>query len=158
FGLPEDALLADLPDEAVRLVFEGGLLDTGWRLGPDKKKQIKRYEGLCAEAERKLRGAKSEAVRRRLARVMSERPCRECGGRRLKPEILSVRIAGSQGLWLGIQDFCALPVEEALHWLDGVEIAGDRADVCARLVDGISRRLGFLREVGLGYLGLDRSS
>lgn len=157
-GLSEDAVFGDLPGEAADLIFRGGMLETGWRLGPEKKKQLKRYEGLCAEAERKLKEARSEAVRRRLSRVMSERPCRECGGRRLKAEILAVRIAGGEEKWLGIQDFCALPVEEALVWLADVKVPGDRTEVCGQLVAELTRRLGFLREVGLGYLGLDRSS
>ncbi len=157
-GLAEDAPFGELPEAGRRLLFEGGELDTGWRLGAEKKKQIKRYEGLCNEAERKLREARSEAVRRRLARVMAERPCRACQGRRLRPEILSVRIEGTGGLWLGIQDFCGLPVEEADAWLADLKLPEDRAEVCAQLAGGVAERLGFLKEVGLGYLGLDRSS
>lgn len=157
-GLEEDATFAGLTAEAKTLLFEGGAVDTGWRLGLDKKKQLKRYEGLCVEAERKLREASSEAVRRRLARVMAERPCRVCHGRRLKAEVLAVRIAGSGGEWLGIQDFCSLPVEEALGWLAGLELPADRAEVCGQLAGELRKRLEFLREVGLGYLGLERSS
>ncbi len=158
FGLPEDAVFAALPEEGVKLLFEGGTLDTGWRVGLEKRKQVKRYEGLCAEAERKLREARSEAVRRRISRVMAERPCRVCGGRRLKAEILAVRIEGGKGEWLGIQDFCALPVEEALVWLAGLRTPADRAEVCEQLAGELRQRLGFLKEVGLGYLGLDRAS
>jgi excinuclease ABC subunit A len=157
-GLPEDASFSRLPGEIRTLLFQGGMLDTGWKIGPDKKKQVKRYEGLCVEAERKLREARSEAVRRRVARVMAERPCSACAGRRLRPEILAVRIEGEAGKWHGIQEFCALPVEEADAWLGGLKLPEDRAEVCGQLAAGVAERLGFLREVGLGYLGLDRSS
>ena len=88
-GLPEDAAFSELPEQGRKLLFQGGDLDTGWKIGAEKKKQIKRYEGLCTEAERKLREASSEAVRRRLARVMAERPCRACQGRRLRPDCSS---------------------------------------------------------------------
>ena len=157
-GAAEDGTLADLSEAGRQLLFHGGMLDTGWKLGPDKKKQVKRYEGLCVEAERKLREARSEAVRRRVARVMAERPCSTCHGRRLRPEILAVRIEGGGARWLGIQEFCALPVEEADAWLAGISLPEDRAEVCGQLAGGVAERLGFLREVGLGYLGLDRSS
>jgi excinuclease ABC subunit A len=102
--------------------------------------------------------ARSEAVRRRILRVMAERPCRVCGGQRLKPALLAVRLAGSGGRWLGIQEFCGLPVVEALAWLADLSLPDDRADLCRRLVDELRDRLGFLEEVGLGYLGLDRAS
>ncbi|MEK7950487.1 excinuclease ABC subunit UvrA [Luteolibacter soli] len=158
FGLPESARLAELPEEGKALLFHGGEFDTGWRIGAEKKKQVKKFEGLCVEAERKLRDAHSEAVRRRLARVMAERPCRACLGRRLRPEILAVQIEGDGGRWLGIQDFCELPVEEADGWLGGLRLPEDRAEICGQLAGGVAERLGFLKEVGLGYLGLDRSS
>ncbi len=157
FGLPAETPLGELPDEARELVFQGGRIDTGWRVGAEKRKQWKRFEGLCVEAERKFREARSEAVKRRLSRVMAERPCRACGGRRLKPEILAVRLEGRGG-WLGIQDFCALPVEEAIGWLDGVDGPPERAAVTTQLVGEVRQRLRFLDEVGLGYLALDRSS
>ncbi len=158
FGLGEETAIADLPAEARELLFFGGMLETGWKVGAEKKPQLKRYEGLCVEAERKLRTARSEAVRRRILRVIAERPCRVCAGRRLKPELLAVRIEGLGGTWLGIQDFCALPVDEALEWLRGIRLPADRASVCRRLVSELGERLSFLDEVGLGYLGLDRSS
>jgi excinuclease ABC subunit A len=157
-GLAEDTTLAALPDAWRQLLFHGGEIDTGWRLGAEKKKQLRKHEGLCVEAERKLREARSEAVRRRLARVMAERPCRACEGRRLRPEILAVKIEGGGARALGIQEFCALPVEEADTWLRGLQLPDDRADICGQLAGGVSERLGFLMEVGLGYLGLDRSS
>lgn len=158
FSLSENATLSDLPEEGRKLLFQGGELDTGWKVGIEKKKQVKRYEGLCVEAERKLREAHSEAVRRRISRVMAERPCRKCKGRRLRPEILAVSIQGAEGRWHGIQEFCSLPVEEADAWLSDLQLPEDRAEVCGQLVGGVTERLGFLKEVGLGYLGLDRSS
>ncbi|MFC7337019.1 excinuclease ABC subunit UvrA [Haloferula chungangensis] len=156
YGLAEDASFAELPEEARQLVFYGGEIDTGWKVGAEKKKQLKKYEGLCPEAERKWMSAPSEAVKRRIGRVMAERACRVCEGRRLKESILAVRIEGPS--WLGIMDFCELPVEEALEWLEGVKVPEDRAAICGRLVEELQEKIGFLDEVGLGYLGLDRSS
>ncbi|RYD54063.1 MAG: excinuclease ABC subunit UvrA, partial [Verrucomicrobiaceae bacterium] len=60
--LSESALFDELPEKGKALLFHGGELDTGWRIGTEKKKQVKKYEGLCVEAERKLRDARSEAI------------------------------------------------------------------------------------------------
>jgi len=156
-GLAEDCRFADLTDESRELLLYGGDLDTGWKIGAEKKKQVKRYLGLCVEAEKQWREARSEAVKRRASRVMGERPCHVCDGRRLKKEMLAVRLEAESG-WLGIQDFCALAVDEALEWLAGVDLPAERRDVCQPLVDELVKRISFLRDVGLGYLGLGRAS
>jgi excinuclease ABC subunit A len=146
FDLPEDTTFAELNDEAKDLLLNGGTLEK------------KRFEGLTVEAMRKYHEAKSEAVRRRLARVMAHRPCRVCGGRRLKPEWLAVRIEGGENRWLGIQDFCALGVSDAMAWLEGFKPDPVKAEICQRLAGDVKKRLAFLEEVGLDYLTLDRTS
>ncbi|MCF7732586.1 MAG: excinuclease ABC subunit UvrA [Akkermansiaceae bacterium] len=158
FRLPEDATLAMLPATARTLLFDGGMLDTGWRVGRDRQPQTKPIEGLCVEALRKYREAKSELTRRQLSRVMAHRPCRACRGQRLKPEWLAVRIEGGGGRWLGIQDFCGLTVADARAWLAGCPPDPTKADVCQSLAAEILKRLSFLSEVGLDYLTLDRTS
>ena len=158
FGLTENATLAMLPAAATALLFEGGMLDTGWRVGRNKEPQTKPFEGLCHEALRKFHEARSDLTRRQLARVMAHRPCRACGGMRLKPEWLAVRIEGAAQHWLGIQDFCGLGVAEAIGWLDGFKPDPVKADVCKRLAADVRSRLAFLEEVGLDYLTLERSS
>jgi excinuclease ABC subunit A len=158
FELPDEASFDELPKAARSLLFHGGTLDTGWKVGREKKPQTKRFEGLAHEALRKFHEAKTELTRRRLSRVMAHRACHVCGGRRLKPEWLAVRIEGANGRWLGIQDFCGLGVSEAMRWLDGFTMEESRAEVCKRLVEDVRKRLAFLEEVGLDYLTLDRAS
>ena len=158
FDLPGDTAVSDLPEAAFELLFHGGTLDTGWKVGREKKPQKKAFEGLAHEALRKYRDAKSELVRRRLSRVMAHRACGACGGRRLKPEWLAVRIEGTGGRWLGIQDFCGLDVAGAGAWLEGFQMDPDKAEVCRRLVRDVQKRLSFLEEVGLDYITLDRGS
>jgi excinuclease ABC subunit A len=88
----------------------------------------------------------------------TQRPCQRCGGKRLQPEWLAVRIEGAAQRWLGIQDFCGLGVTEAMAWLDGFKPDPAKADVCKRLAADVRSRLAFLAEVGLDYLTLDRAS
>lgn len=147
-----------LPDEVRKILLEGGEIDTGWKVGPEKRKQVKAIEGLCPEAERKVREVKSEAARRRLMRVMAHRPCRVCEGARLKRAIRAVKLCGAASEWLGIQEFCAMPVERAEAWLAGLEIDREKQAIVQRVVDDILQRLGFLQNVGLGYLAMNRSS
>jgi len=146
FDLPETTSFSELIGKAKELLLNGGVVEK------------KRFEGLTIEAMRKYREAKSEAVRRRLARVMAHRPCRVCEGRRLKPEWLAVKIEGAENRWLGIQDFCGLGVSDAMAWLSGFKPDPTKAEICKRLADDVKKRLAFLEEVGLDYLTLDRTS
>lgn len=121
---------------------------------------------------KRYREAKSEITRRKLAKFMAHRPCRTCGGKRLKPEWLAVKIRGADSLktenselktppaaeWLGIQDFCALSVSDAKRWIAGFHPDPAKAEVCKRLANDVQARLSFLEEVGLDYLTLNRTS
>lgn len=157
-GVDEQTTWQDLAESLRAVLIHGGEVDTGWKAGLEKRSQTKTIEGLSPEAERKVREVKSEAARRRLLRVMSHRPCRVCGGRRLKASVLAVRIEGSGGLWLGIQDFCALPVDEALLWLKGIQMPTEKNPALRQVLGDTSKRLGFLMDVGLSYLALNRAS
>jgi excinuclease ABC subunit A len=107
---------------------------------------------------KRYRETTSELTRRKLTKFMAHRPCRVCGGKRLKPEWLAVKIEGRGGRWLGIQDFCTFGVSDALAWLEGVKMEPSKLDVCKRLVNDVRTRLAFLEDVGLDYLTLDRTS
>ncbi len=82
-------------------------------------------------------------------------PCRECGGRRLRAECLAVKVPHPAGD-LGIDAFCAQSVADARSWLRGIIIEPALASVLTRVLADLENRLGFLDEVGLGYLSLDR--
>jgi excinuclease ABC subunit A len=120
-----------------------GLLEDG----ADAEKTLQRY-----------RETNSELTRRKLAKFMAHRQCRSCGGKRLKPEWLAVKIEGAGARWLGIQDFCTLGVSDALAWLNGFQMEPSKLEVCKRLVNDVRTRLAFLEDVGLDYLTLDRTS
>ena len=157
-GLAAETPWGEVPAGLREILFHGGEIETGWKVGLDKRRETRVLEGLCPEVERRYLETHSEGMRRQFGRLLAQRACRVCGGQRLRREILAVKIEGAGGQWLGIQDFCALPVEDALGWLDGLRVDGVKAEACARVAAAVALRLRFLGEVGLGYLGLDRVS
>jgi excinuclease ABC subunit A len=109
------------------------------------------FEGVIPNLERRYRETTSEHVRRWIHSLMNPRPCPDCGGRRLKPESLAVRIAGRD-----ISAWAARSVSAARRDLGALEFAGAEATVAAPILKELGSRLGFLEDVGLGYLTLDR--
>jgi excinuclease ABC subunit A len=87
-----------------------------------------------------------------LSRWRSYRPCPACGGSRLRPEALAVRVGGRS-----FADVCRLKIREALAFFDGLQLAEWRATIARPLVADVRSRLAYLEDVGLGYLALDRS-
>jgi excinuclease ABC subunit A len=110
-----------------------------------------KFEGIIPNLERRYRETESAAVKDGIERLMMQRPCPTCKGKRLRPEFLAVTVAG-----LGIMDFCSQPVDEILATLEGWKLS-DREEVIARrIIKEIRERVGFLYDVGLQYLTLDR--
>lgn len=117
-----------------------------------------KFEGLCTQVERMAHESKSNAVRRSMNRFMSPNTCEACDGRRLRLGLLAVRMESHAGEALSIDQFCKLPVEQALAWIKRVQLPAKREEVLQSVRDDIARRLQFLQDVGLSYLSLDRVS
>ena len=111
------------------------------------------FEGICKNIERRYKETQSDASRKELEELMSECPCPECGGRRLRKESLAVTVGGKN-----IYEFTTLSVEDALVWLDGLTLTEQQLLIADRILKEIRSRLGFLKSVGLGYLTLARSA
>ncbi|MDP9252838.1 MAG: excinuclease ABC subunit UvrA [Chloroflexota bacterium] len=116
------------------------------------------WEGIVPWLERQHRDTTSEFIRADIERYMSERPCPVCKGRRLKPEALAVTILGED-----IVDVTALTVSEALEWVSGLErekggLKSRDRQIAKQVLKEIRTRLGFLVDVGLDYLTVDRSA
>jgi len=109
------------------------------------------WRGVVEELER--RAQKDEKTARALARYRLARPCDTCKGSRLRTEARNVRIGGKP-----IHELCRLSCLELSRFLDGLRLEGARAAVGERVLAEIRERLGFLNDVGLGYLSLDRRS
>jgi len=113
------------------------------------------FEGIVTNLDRRYRETDSEYVRTELEKFMVSRPCPTCGGSRLKPEILAVTVDGRN-----ISQIATLSISEALEWVAALPatLTERERTIGHQLLKEIAARLGFLVDVGLDYLTLDRTS
>ena len=111
------------------------------------------FEGVANNVERRYRNTQSDYSRKELEEYMSECPCPECGGKRLKKEVLAVTVGE-----MDIDCYTRLPINDALRFMEELELTGSKAMIADRILKEIRSRLGFLRSVGLEYLTLQRSA
>ena len=156
FNVPLDVPFKQLPEEFKMALFYG-TGDVPIKTGTATRKTIKPHEGLLVQAQRLHEESESETTRRNVRRFMNPKPCPKCQGKRLRPEILGVKLK-SGSLDLGIHEMTALSIEEAAAWIENLELNDQQAQVTREVVKEIANRLGFLNQVGLGYLTLDRQS
>ena len=113
------------------------------------------YEGVIQNLERRYRETTSDYVKQEIERFMTERPCPTCGGARLRPEALAVKVVDKS-----IVDVSRMSVGDAIAWVDALpKSLSERERTIARMIlKEIRARLGFLVDVGLDYLTLERSA
>ena len=112
-----------------------------------------RFEGVLSNLERRYRETGSESVRRWIGSLMNPTPCAACGGMRLKPESLAITIDSRNiGAW------SAMSVSAARAAVGALEFVGAQATIAQPILKELSGRLGFLDDVGVAYLTLDRAA
>jgi len=111
------------------------------------------FEGICNNLERRYRETQSDGMRRELEECMSEKPCPDCHGRRLRRESLAVTVGG-----MAIDAYCDLSVTQALEFMEQLKLSEQKTLIAGQIVKEIKSRLGFLQSVGLEYLTLSRSA
>ena len=111
------------------------------------------FEGVIRWVERRHAEAESDSSREKFAGYMREVPCPSCGGARLKPVSLAVTVDGRS-----ISELCAMPVGDLAKQLLTLELSGRDEQIAGRIIKEVNARLGFLLDVGLDYLSLDRAS
>ncbi len=109
------------------------------------------FEGIVKNLERRYKETQSMSMRWELEQYMSEHPCPDCGGKRLKKEVLAVTVGG-----INIVDFTDKSIVQALSFIDGLTLTEKEEMIAHRILKEIRERLGFLRSVGLEYLTLGR--
>lgn len=147
--LPEkvrEVILYGSDGENIRMAYDDGMRAYEVR---------KPFEGVIPNLERRYKETESDWAREEIGRFMSETPCESCGGKRLKPEALAVKIAGSD-----IGDATALSVKDAQVWFSDLskKLTKKQNEIAGRILKEIRERLTFLVDVGLEYLTLARAS
>jgi len=123
-----------------------------WRGGKTYKMR-KPFEGVLKLLYKRFQETESESVRERLKAAMTNQTCRSCSGNRLKPVSLAVKVGG-----LGIHEFNALSIKEALKFIETIELGPEEQKIAGEVFKEIASRLSFLNAVGLDYLNLNRHS
>jgi excinuclease ABC subunit A len=148
-------------------------LDTPWKKLPKRQREIilygtgskrvaldwpgrvrpvhKRFEGVVNRMMRRFRETGSESMRKYYLRYFSDKPCDECEGERLRPESRAVHVHGKT-----LPDVARMTIVDALGHFDSLPLSGSETIIATELLKEINGRLGFLVDVGLGYLTLDR--
>ena len=145
-----------LSDEAKNIILygtKGETLELHYDQPRGKGVLKQAFEGICNNVERRYKETQSDASRRELEELMSECPCPDCRGRRLRKESLAVTVGEKN-----IYEFTTLSVEDALTWVEGLQLTEQQMLIADRILKEIRSRLGFLKSVGLGYLTLARSA
>ena len=163
---PLDQPWKELSEKARQTLMHGSGTDEVefWFMsGGAPKKTSKPFEGVLPNLERLYADSESEFTRNRLKAYMTLHPCDACRGRRLRPEMLAVTLGtetsvGSMVPGRSIADFCGLSIAEAHTVLAGLSMSDLQRRIAGEVILDIRKRLGFLVEVGLGYLTLDRES
>jgi len=149
----------NLNEEQLNLILYGNGGETVLATYEDRYGGMRQYytnfEGVIPYLERRYRETDSDSVRAYIQHYMASNPCPSCRGKRLRPESLAVTITDKN-----IMDVTALPVTEALNWVEqlGGKISPRELTIAKQIVKEIHARLGFLRDIGLSYLTLDRPS
>ena len=146
----------DLSDEVLDVILygtKGEKLKLTYDRANGQGTLMQAFEGICNNLERRYRETQSDSVRRELEECMSEKPCPDCCGKRLRRESLAVTVGG-----LDIDAYCRLSVNAALDFMERLELSPQKMLIAAQIVKEIKSRLGFLQSVGLEYLTLSRSA
>ena len=147
---------AQLSDAVKQVIFYGTggeLLELHYDQPRGKGILRQPFEGILNNLERRYRETQSDASKREIEEVMTECPCPDCQGRRLRRESLSVTVGG-----MNIHDFTNLSVTEELERVEALELTEQQHRIADRILKEIRARLGFLQSVGLSYLTLSRGA
>ena len=156
YGFKLTTPVKDLPPEVLDIILygtKGEKLKLTYDRANGQGTLMQAFEGVVNNLERRYRETQSDAMRRELEECMSERPCPDCGGRRLRKEALAVTVGD-----MDIDTFCHKSVTQALDFIDHLELSPQKMLIAERILKEIKNRLGFLQSVGLQYLTLSRAA
>jgi excinuclease ABC subunit A len=157
YGIPRNVPVAELSDEQMKkLLYGTGGEKVRFRYENDfghTKEALVPFEGIIHNLERRYRETFSDGIREHIESYMSAKPCGKCKGKRLKPEVLAVTVNAKN-----IADVTSLSIGEAYQWFDSLTLSDREMAIAHLILKEIKARLGFLVNVGLDYLTLNRSA
>ena len=142
-----------LSKEAIDIILYGTKTDEKYPIEMNGRVYNMNFEGVIPNLERRHRDTGSEFQRKDIERFMRVRKCQTCGGKRLKPVVLAVTVAG-----LNIVEICDLAIDEAVELFKNLELNEQQKFISTQILKEISSRLGFMNNVGLNYLELSRAA
>lgn len=145
--------LPDLVRELILYGSKGRRFKVAWQNSRGSGEFQMKHEGVINQLKRRMHETTSEDMRRYYMQYISDKPCDECGGRKLKPSSLAVLLAGKN-----IGETTSMGVREAYRFFSGIKLKGNQLLIASEVLKEITARLGFLESVGLHYLTLDRRS
>ncbi len=156
YGFSLDTPIKDLPKRILDIIFygtDGAPVRMEYNSRGFSGQFNTPYEGIANNLLRRFNETDSEMVKMEISRYMKQVPCTACGGKRLKPEALSVTVGGKN-----IHELCSMPVGAIADFLAALTLDETEKLIAERILKEINARLRFLSDVGLNYLTLSRSS
>ena len=157
FKFSLDTPLANISKKALDAIFYGSdaVLEVHYinREGTNYHDYNTRFPGVLEDLRRRYFETHSTGIKDWLEKFMSQKPCEQCGGKRLKPEVLAVTVGG-RNIW----ELTALSVTESIKFFDSVKFNKTESTIAHQILKEIKARLGFMQNVGLDYLTLERKA
>lgn len=156
FRIPLNTRIKDIPHEKIDLILFGAkeeeFIEIRYRTSRGTRVFDLKFNGLINDLEKRYFKTESPAVRKEMEKYMSASPCRVCGGLRLGKETLAVKVGGKN-----IAEVSSLSISNALAYFNNLKLTKREQMIVGKISAEIKNRLGFLIDVGLNYLALDRS-
>ena len=146
FGVDKTVPFGHLPEEIRRLLMNGTNKE-------DEEKYGVWFEGVIPNLMRRWKATDSEYVKERLHGYFGEQPCTACEGARLRPEAIAVTVGNKN-----IHELSMMSIEKAQEFFSKLKLEKEKAVIAEQILKEVKARLGFMFDVGLGYLTLDRRS
>jgi len=146
FEVSETMPFERLPEQIRRILMHG-------TNDEDEKKYGAQFEGIIPNLMRRWKNTESEFVKERLHSFFGELPCTKCNGARLRPEAIAVTIGD-----MNIHQLSMFSIEQAQEFFNNLKLDAQKTKIAEQIFKEIKARLGFMVDVGLGYLTLDRRS
>ncbi len=150
-----DVPFRDLPENIKKILLYGDDSEIKMTISSDNYTYTykRHYEGVVNNLERRYHTSTSESARREIEKYLRDLPCGACGGKRLRPEALAVKVGGKN-----IYELCSMPVTELREFFSKLILGKTQSMIAAPILKEINSRLKFLADVGLEYLTLSRGA